>query len=301
MSERTAAWSGIPATARPPVRARDADLRVRPIGEVMGAEIENVDLSAPLADDAFRRILEAFIAHKLLVFRNQRLSAAGIRAFAERFGPIEGHNVKGQDGKVLDAVHAVTNLGADGKPSTRPHINANYYWHSDKAHYPVPSLLTMLYAVELPPSGGETEFANMAMAYGALPDAKKRQLEGLRVENDFQYAMQNVGKVLAEGEWVPPVTHPLVRIHPDTGAPSLFVGMYSKGVVGMPAAEGQALIRELLDHATQAAFTFRHHWQVGDLVVWDNRCLNHRAVMNYEMTQYRRVLLRCVVRGARER
>ena len=301
MSERTAAWPGIPATARPPLRARDADLRVRPIGEVMGAEIENVDLSAPLADDAFRRILEAFIAHKLLVFRNQRLSAAGIRAFAERFGPIEGHNVKGQDGKVLDAVHAVTNLGADGKPSTKPHINANYYWHSDKAHYPVPSLLTMLYAVELPPSGGETEFANMAMAYAALPDAKKRRLEGLRVENDFQYAMQNVGKVLAKGEWVPSVTHPLVRIHPDTGAPSLFVGMYSKGVVGMPAAEGQALIRELLDHATQAAFTFRHHWQVGDLVVWDNRCLNHRAVMNYEMTQYRRVLLRCVVKGAPER
>ena len=297
MIEPTTALSGIASTASSALPAAPGQPRIVPISQVMGAEIESVDLSAPVAEEVFLRIRAAFIQHKLLVFRNQRLSGAGIQAFAERFGPIEGHNVQGRDGRILDAVHAVTNLDADGKPSKKPHINANYYWHSDKAHYAVPSLLTMLYAVELPPNGGETEFANMAMAYAALPDAKKREIEGLRVVNDFEYAMLNVGKVLAEAEKVPSVTHPLVRIHPDTGVPSLFVGMYSKGVVGMPAAEGQALIRDLLDHATQAPFTFRHHWQVGDLVVWDNRCLNHRAVMNYEMTQFRRVLLRCVVKG----
>ena len=272
---------------------------VSPLSEIMGAEIENVDLSAPVPDAVFAQIARAFLEHKLLVFRGQALSSWQIQAFAERFGPIEVHTVRRPDGSVLDGVHAVTNLDADGKPSQKPHINANYYWHSDKSHYPAPALLSMLYAVELPPDGGETEFANMAMAYAALPPDTKQRIEGLKVENDFEYAMANVGKILTEEERraTPPVVHPLVRTHPETGVRSLFVGMYSRAIVGMPQAQGRALIKELLDFATQPRFTFRHQWQLGDLVIWDNRCLNHRAVMNYEITQYRRVLLRCVVRG----
>ncbi|HMI10032.1 MAG TPA: TauD/TfdA family dioxygenase [Bradyrhizobium sp.] len=276
-----------------------SNLVVSPLSEIMGAEIENVDLSAPLPDAVFAQIAHAFLDHKLLVFRGQALSSGQIQAFAERFGPIEVHTVRRPDGGVLDGVHAVTNLDADGKPSQKPHINANYFWHSDKSHYPAPALLSMLYAVELPPDGGETEFANMAMAYADLPPVRKRRIEGLKVENDFEYAMTNVGKVLTEDERraTPPVVHPLVRTHPETGVRSLFVGMYSRAIVGMPEAQGRALIKELLDFATQPRFTFRHQWQLGDLVVWDNRCLNHRAVMNYEIKQYRRVLLRCVVRG----
>ena len=276
-----------------------SNLVVSPLSEIMGAEIENVDLSAPLPDAVFAQIGRAFLDHKLLVFRGQALSSGQIQAFAERFGPIEVHTVRRPDGSVLDGVHAVTNLDADGKPSQKPHINANYFWHSDKSHYAAPALLSMLYAVELPPDGGETEFANMAMAYADLPPVRKRRIEGLKVENDFEYAMTNVGKVLTEDERqaTPPVVHPLVRTHPETGVRSLFVGMYSRAIVGMPEAQGRALIKELLDFATQPRFTFRHQWQLGDLVVWDNRCLNHRAVMNYEITQYRRVLLRCVVRG----
>jgi alpha-ketoglutarate-dependent taurine dioxygenase len=276
-----------------------SNLVVSPLSEIMGAEIENVDLSVPLPDAVFAQIARAFLDHKLLVFRGQALSSGQIQAFAERFGPIEVHTVRRPDGRVLDGVHAVTNLDAEGKPSQKPHINANYYWHSDKSHYPAPALLSMLYAVELPPDGGETEFANMAMAYADLPPARKRRIEGLKVENDFEYAMTNVGKVLTEDERraTPPVVHPLVRTHPETGVRSLFVGMYSRAIVGMPEAQGHALIKELLHFATQPRFTFRHQWQLGDLVVWDNRCLNHRAVMNYEITQYRRVLLRCVVRG----
>ena len=272
---------------------------VSPLSEIMGVEIENVDLSAPLPDAVFAQIARAFLDHKLLVFRGQELSSRQIQAFAERFGPIEVHTVRRPDGSVLDGVHAVTNLDAEGKPSQKPHINANYFCHSDKSHYPAPALLSMLYAVELPPDGGETEFANMATAYAELPPEMKQRIEGLKVENDFEYAMTNVGKVLTEDERraTPPVVHPLVRTHPETGVRSLFVGMYSRAIIGMPKAQGQALIKELLDFATQPRFTFRHQWQLGDLVVWDNRCLNHRAVMNYEITQYRRVLLRCVVRG----
>ena len=270
------------------------------LSETMGAEIEGVDLARPLTDDAFAQIARAFRDHKLIVFRGQTLTPAEIQAFAERFGPIEGHTILRADGQgVLEAVHYVSNLDASGKPSQKPHINANYYWHSDKAHYPVPALLSMLYSIELPPNGGETEFANTEMAYEDLPPAMKERIDGLQVENDFTYAMDNIGKTLtdAERKAVPPVVHPLVRTHPDTGRKYVFVGMYSKRIIGMPDAEGQALVKELTELATQPRYTFRHQWQVGDLVVWDNRGLVHRAVMNYEMTQHRRVLMRCVVKG----
>jgi len=131
-------------------------LGISPFSGIMGAEIGNVDLDAPLPDAVFAQIARAFLDHKLLLFRGQALSPGQIQAFAERFGPIEVHTVRRPDGSVLDGVHAVTNLDADGKPSQKPHINANYYWHSDKSHYPAPALLSMLYAVELPPDGGET-------------------------------------------------------------------------------------------------------------------------------------------------
>jgi alpha-ketoglutarate-dependent taurine dioxygenase len=162
------------------------------------------------------------------------------------------HTVRKPDGSVLEGVHAVTNPDADGKPAHRPHINANYYWHSDKAHYPTPALLSMLFAVELPPNGGETEFANTEMAYRELPAATKERIAGLRVENDFAYAMANVGKSLTDEERqaTPPVVHPLVRTHPETGHKALFIGMYSKAIVGMPEVEGRALIEELVEFAT---------------------------------------------------
>ena len=286
---------------REPARGmRNHAPQVFPMSPVMGAEVRGVDLAAPLPDADFAAIRAAFVEHKLLVFRRQALTVPQIEAFAARFGEIEVHTVLRPDGAgVLEGVHPVTNLDASGKPSQKPHINANYLWHSDKAHYPVPALLTMLFALELPPSGGETEFANMEQAYAALPEAMKRRLEGLRVEQDFEYAMRKVGKELTEVERlaVPTVVHPLVRTHPETGRRSLYLGMYSRAVVGMPDAEGQALIKELLDFATGPQFTFSHHWELGDLVLWDNRSLDHRAVMNYEITQHRRVLQRCVVRG----
>jgi alpha-ketoglutarate-dependent taurine dioxygenase len=277
-----------------------APLAIRRQSGVMGAEITGVDLSKPVSPAVLSEIRHAFLDYHLLAFPGQNLGTDAIQALAGQFGEVEGHIVQRPDGSVLSAVHAVTNLDADGIPSRKPHINANYYWHSDKSYYRVTSLLTMLYAVELPPNGGETQFANMQMAYAALSDSMKRQIAGLRAENNFEYAMINSAKRLNEEEIraAPPVDHPIVRTHPETGRKSLFIGMYAKRILGMPDAEGQALLKELLDHATQPSFTFSHEWHVGDLVMWDNRCLNHRAVANYQMTEFRRVLLRCVVKGS---
>ena len=145
----------------------------------------------------------------------------------------------------------------------------------------------MLHAVELPPSGGDTEFANTALAYDALPEPMKRHIAGLRVV--FRPAFDAS---------LPGAEHPLVRTHPETGRKSLYIGNHSTGVAGLPEAAGAALLHELLAHATQPRFIYTQRWRLGDLVMWDNRCLLHRAVANYEVTCHRRVMHRSVVKGS---
>ena len=146
--------------------------------------------------------------------------------------------------------------------------------------------MTTLYAVELPPSGGDTEIANMALAYDALPAEMKRRIAGLRVV--FRPAFDDSR---------PAVDHPLVRTHPDTGRKSLYLGNHATHIVGLPASEGAALLAALLAHATQRQFVYVHRWRPGDLAMWDNRVLLHRAVANYDVHKYRRVMHRSVVRG----
>jgi taurine dioxygenase len=180
----------------------------------------------------------------------------------------------------------MSNIGADGRPTSRRSRAANYHWHTDKPYHKAPPLLTMLYAVELPPAGGDTEFANMLQAYDALPAAMQRRIAGLRVA--FRPAFDDSR---------PGADHPLVRSHPKTGRKSLYIGNHSTGIVGLPAAEGKRLLAELLAHATQPRFVYTHRWQLGDLVMWDNRVLLHRAVDNFEMTKHRRVMHRSVVCG----
>jgi alpha-ketoglutarate-dependent taurine dioxygenase len=272
---------------------------LRRLSDVMGAEITGIDLASPLSSETLEEIRSTFLKYHLLAFRNQDLTREQIQAFAAQIGEVEGHFLHDANGRALSAVHQISNLDKDGNPSENPHINTNYYWHSDKAYLQTPSLATMLYAVELPPDGGDTEFANMQMAYEALPEATKSRLDGLRGEHNFEYSLINTGRRLNEEELraARSAVHSIVRFHPETGSKSLFVGMYSRGIQGMPEAEGQALIKELLDHATQSRFTYRHRWCHGDLVIWDNRYLIHRAVANYEMAAHRRILLRCVVQG----
>jgi len=144
----------------------------------------------------------------------------------------------------------------------------------------------MLCAVELPPEGGDTEFANMILAYEALPERTKRRIAALRVV--FRPAFDDSR---------PAVDHPLVRTHPETGRKSLYLGNHSTHIARMPETEGRTLLRELLELATQPRFVYTHRWRFGDLVMWDNRCLLHRAAANYEATKYRRVMHRSVVCG----
>jgi alpha-ketoglutarate-dependent taurine dioxygenase len=160
--------------------------------------------------------------------------------------------------------------------------------------------MTVLHAKELPPDGGDTQFANMAMAYEALPQATKRRIADRRVVHSWAASRRRAGAAAPselEMRERPPVDHPLVRTHPETGAKTLYIGNHASHVLGVSDAVSEALLSELLEHATQPQFVYTHNWQDRDLVIWDNRCLLHRALANYEMAKHRRVLHRTVVTG----
>jgi taurine dioxygenase len=260
-----------------------------------GITITGIELAEPLSPYSKERIREAFRDHHIVVFPGQALTREQQYRFARNFGQVEPHG-DGLSGHKRHAVaHVITNLDKDGNPVDRSSSPvSNYRWHTDKSYRPVPPLLTMLYAVELPPTGGDTEFANTLMGYAALPEKTKRRIAPLRVV--FRWGASG-GKSMMEMRQDPPVDHPLVRIHPDTGRQALYLGNHAAYILGMPEAEGAALLDELLEHATQRQFVYAHRWRQGDLVMWDNRCLLHRAVANYDMGKYRRIMHRSVVRG----
>jgi alpha-ketoglutarate-dependent taurine dioxygenase len=261
----------------------DALTRLSPAG---GIRITGVDLSQPLSPELKDVIVEAFLAYHVVVFPDQRLTREQQFAFAANFGEVEVHGAHRGEAKRYGVAHVMSNLDADGNPTIRVSRAANYHWHTDKPYHPAPPLLTTLYAVEVPPVGGNTEFANTALAYDALPEDMKRRIAGLRVV--FRPAFDANR---------PTVDHPLVRTHPNTGHKALYLGNHSSHIRGLPAAEGAALLAELLEHATQRHFVYVHRWRVGDLIMWDNRCLLHRVVAGEEMGRYRRVMHRSIVRG----
>jgi alpha-ketoglutarate-dependent taurine dioxygenase len=271
--------------------------RLSPAG---GVAITGADLSRPLSPALRDAVLTAFHDHHILVFRDQDLSQDEQLTFTLQFGEIEEHVARHSAAARYGLVHLVTNVGDDGQPTSKLTQVGNYLWHTDKSYHAVPSLMTLLHAKELPPEGGDTQFANMAMAYEALPEATKRQIDELRAVHSWAASRRRAGaRPPSEIEMRerPPVDHPLVRTHPVTGAKTLYIGNHASHILGMPEAEGDALLLELLEHATQPQFIYTHHWREGDLVMWDNRCLLHRALANYEMTRHRRVLHRTVVTG----
>jgi alpha-ketoglutarate-dependent taurine dioxygenase len=251
-----------------------------------GVAITGADLSRPLSPAQKDAIVAAFLDHHVVCFPDQCLSREQQFAFAANFGEVETHRSKSGEPKRHGVAHILSNLDAQGKPVVRLSPAANYHWHTDKPYHATPPLLTMLFAVELPPQGGDTEFADAAAAYAALPTDTQTRIVGLRVAFRPKFDADQ-----------PAIDHPLVRTHPDTGAKALYLGNHATGILGMPEAEGTALLDELLAHATQRRFVYTHHWRKGHLVMWDNRCLLHRGLANYDMSRHRRIMHRSVVRG----
>ena len=279
------------------------DISVRAMGRLSnagGVEMPPMDLSKPLCEVEKQLIREAFLEHHILVFRDQKLSKPEQAAFTEQFGELESHVARQHDGSGTPIVHTVSNLDAEGKPSYKPTTHGNYFWHTDKSYHAKPSLATLLHAIELPKRGGATQFANISLAYDALPEERKQAFTNLKVVHSWEANRRNTKNRPATEEEKrdrPPVTHPMIRTHPETGRKVLYIGIHTSHIIGMSMVESRTLLDELADFCAQDKFVYTHEWQPGDLVMWDNRTLLHRANANYGMNKERRILHRTVIKG----
>ncbi len=274
-------------------------LKITPISPSIGAEIEGVNIAEPLTDEAFDAINQALLDHLIIVFRNQPLDDDALMALGRRFSTLVIHPFlqPNTDNPEVVAIRRepgdTTIVGED--------------WHADTTHIETPPMGAVLHAVETPPTGGDTLFANQYLAYESLSDGMKKMLDGLSaVHDDTRVAGPNsnknqtrANKVRDDADWRPTSSiHPVVRTHPETGRKSLFVNRsYSHKFAGMTREESLPLMSFLLEHATRPEFTCRVHWDPGTTVIWDNRCMKHIAVN--DVVGHRRLMHRVQMTGDR--
>jgi len=287
---------------RPGVTSAAADgLRLRALPGGLGAEV--LELPAAAVDETcFPAVYAAFLRHQLLLFRGQDLAPAAQVAFARHFGEVQVHVMNQYHASGHPELYYLSNLGPDGRPSGRHPDKGTLVWHTDGSWRPHTGQVTMLYAERMPAAGGDTLFADMYSAYAALPEAERQRLAGLRaVHNlDFSRSRRHGEEPMTEKQRaaVPPVDHPVVRTHPETGRKCLFLGDHAETILGWPYAEGRAEVERINARAVADAAVYRHRWQPGDLMLWDNRCLLHKAE-GYDTASEPRVIRRCTVLGDR--
>ena len=258
---------------------------IRPLSSGFGVEVD-VDLSQPLSDSAFAEIERAFYAGQVLGIRGQKLTAPQFASFASRFGPPQPH--------VIDQFHhpedpnilILSNVKKNGQPTGLQ--DAGSYFHTDYSYLQVPARATTLYSIVVPKAGGDTMFANQQAAYDDLPEAMKKRIEPLfgvhhyGNRHDIDEASRTAASKLTDEQKakMPLITHKIARPHPVTGRKSLYaVSGSSFGVVGMPEDEARTLLDELAAHSTQAKYLYAFKYGVGDVVVWDNASLLHKATL----------------------
>ena len=269
-------------------------LSVRPTGAALGAEITGVDLSQHIDDATFNLIVDLWHQYEVVYFRGQQLTPAQHVAFSRRFGELELHVRKDCCRPGYHELFVVSNIVVDGKPIGSQ--DAGLFWHSDLCYLQVPSRGSLFYALEVPHDEqgralGDTKFASATAAYDALPEDIKKKIEGRKAVQSYKkgyYRERNAGprKPLTPEQEArtPDVEHPIVRTHPYTGKKCLFINEgYTASIVGMDRTEGDALLRQLIEHATRADFVYRHQWQVGDFLLWDNCLVQHQAVSDYRL------------------
>lgn len=295
-------------------------ITVKRIGKHLGAEISGVDLSKPLDDETFARIRDAFFENEVVFFRKQKLTPQQQVDFTKRFGILEQHVRKESRLDGHPEILIISNvLDANGKAIGSQ--DAGRFWHSDLSYKAQPSMLSALYALEVPVTKdgtvlGDTSFASTTAAYDALPEEMKQRLAGMKNVHSYRfYRDKNIqaqkeelargGRVIQEHiltdeqlKSVPDVETPVARTHPVTKRKGLFVNeAHTSGMAGMPKAEGDALLAELYRHIVKPEFVYRHHWQAGDLLMWDNCAVQHKATFDYDLP-LRRVMHRTTVRGS---
>jgi alpha-ketoglutarate-dependent 2,4-dichlorophenoxyacetate dioxygenase len=272
-------------------------LQLRSLHPLFAAEASGVDLRRPLDAATVRAIEAAMDRHAVLVWRDQPFDEDQQVAFARQFGRLDLGLRKARPGAHrlrYDELIDISNLTPQGEVAGRDHAKivsnlANQLWHSDSSFQQPAARYSMLSAVVVPDEGGDTEFCDLRAAYDALPERIKLEISGLRSQHYAFHTRLWLGDTSyteAQLKSLPPVEWPLVRTHPGSERKVLWVGAHATHIVGWTVAEGRMLLAELLEHATQREFVFRHRWRVGDLVMWDNRCTLHRG-RRFDLSQPR--------------
>ena len=278
-------------------------IRVTKLADALGAEVTGLDIAKGVGAEAFEIVHRAWLEHLVLRFRGQSLDDPRLLAFSRRFGELDppGPNPYGRPYlPEHPEMNVISNIREDGVPIGGLG-DGEAVWHADMTYVEQPPMGAMLYALEVPPSGGDTFWANLYRAYETLPGDLKAAIEGRRAVHDATYNSAGERRKgyaeVADPRQAPGARHSLVRVHPQTGRKCLFLGRRRNSYIeGLALEESEALLDRLWAHATQERFTFRQQWRVGDLVLWDNRCTLHRR--DPFDPKARRLMHRTQIKGA---
>ena len=285
------------------------EIEVVPTGAPVGAEVRGVDLSTGLDDAAIEQIDAAYAAHGMIFFRDQDLTERELVGFTERFGNVEKYVRSRYALAGHPEILLVSNIQEDGRNVGL--ADAGTTWHTDMSYVPAPPRGTILHAREIPTKDGaplgDTLFASTGAAYDDLPDALKARLDGARTTHSYeakharraQEGKSDRAPLSAEEKaGLPPVDHPVIRTHSITGRRCIYVvAGECEGITGIPDDEAVDLLEDLAERCTRPEYTYRHRWQVGDVVMWDNCLVQHFAVRDYALPQ-RRLIWRTTIEGS---
>ena len=266
-------------------------IAIAPIGYALGAQVTGIDLAQPLNEEQLHHLHEAWVKHLVLVFPDQSLDPARLIAFSRHFGELDNYESQPFNRHPgFDEVMLLSNRRVNGR--LLPGASGGQNWHTDLSYTIRPAKSTMLYCIEKPSLGGDTMFANMYLAYESLSPKLQEFLDGLEAVHDVSLInAKREPEIIAEFKRLnPPVVHPAVRLHPDSGRKALYVNNRVRRFVGMSEAESRPFINFLCEHSVTPRFVYRHRWSVKDLVIWDNRCLTHLAVGDFDPNEIRHMI-----------
>ena len=244
----------------------------------VGARITGIDLSGPITEGEAQQIRDAFTEHAVLCFPGQKVTGEDQSRFASLFGEVDTASRASENPdkkQSLRGVMYVSNIRENGQPiGVLP--DGEMHFHSDGAHRSIPYRATTLFAIEVPSYGGDTKFAGLVKAFASLPKDIKKSIEGLKAKHVFNYNKTTREEMRQDDEDVAFAIHPLVKQHPNSGQKSIYLSrLMTREIVGLEPEESENLLLFLFDHCEQSQFVYSHKWTPGDLVIWDNRCVNH--------------------------
>jgi alpha-ketoglutarate-dependent taurine dioxygenase len=273
----------------------------------IGSEVVGFDIAGELDAERVADLRRAWREHPLLIFPGQRVTDARHIDFGRHFGDLEVHPSAEHRSREHPEIYRISNVGDDGlviaaeTPASR-YLGLTWRWHSDSSFRTFPSTGSILHGIRVTEQGGETLFCNLTRVYADLPAALRQRVAGLRVVHSHDHIL-SLSPGLAEENAanyadLPPVIHPLVRLHPETGAPALFISPHTmERVEGWTVEDSRGLFDELISFATEERFVYRHQWLPDDVIMWDNRCTMH-AVTPYDMANEPRIMHRVTIAGS---